>query len=593
MINSKERTHLKRIKKLFCLMVATMMIVSMLPTTVFATTRQAVMVSNGGLEVEGYPNSALPIGNGYKLKTVKNEAGSINLLLSGPSSSSSPKYDDVTIYTISSTSSRDYITWNDLTISISDDSNNWLNEDEDDPSKDCTFNVVDADEDDTTSSSNNITMLSITKTRIKKNTQFEVTYQIVDYNIDANLVYSDLDAETTDDSELPYLTGFDSSGSFILQNSGVTFKPVKNHKSGKYAFEVTLPLKYTGSGKGLSFTLAYRNLAHTLRTIDCSTTVPRTEEYVEDDDDDDDDEESDIPVPYIIVDSYSYGGSSVTAGDEFTLKLKLRNTSTTNSLVNIVMNVSPMGVFSMASSSNTFYINQLQPGSMIEREVTLKAGLAKVTDDDDANSIDIKFTYQYAGSDANKLVSGSSSESITLPVDFPDRFELGAPEQDSEAYVGEDYYISVPMVNKGRSGVYNLTAYVRGDGLKNPGQTQYIGNLNAGTESSADFSLQYLEPGDYSGEIVVTYEDANMNPKELVSAFNVTVEDMGGDEPFEPEFPDGMNPDEPTEPANAEPEADPVRPVKIVVGLIVAAMSAYVTVQKAKAKRSIYLDEDL
>ncbi len=583
MNNSKERMHLKRIKRLFCLMVVAVMVVSMLPATVFAATRQAVMVSNGGLEVEGYPNAALPIGNGYTISTVKNIDGSIALNISGPSSSSSPKYDGVTFYTISSTSSRDYVTWNSLTISISDDSNDWVNAD--DSSKTCTFNVVDADEDDTTSSSNNITMLSISKTSIKKNTEFNVTFQIVDYSIDANLV---------NDSEEPYLTGFSSSGAFILLDSDLEVEVI-NHPSGKYAFKVTLPLRYTGSGSSLSFTMAYRNAADTLRTIDCTATIPRTVAYVDDDDDDDDDDEddSDSPIPYIIVDSYSYGGTSVTAGDEFTLKLKLRNTSTTNSLVNIVMNVSPMGVFSMASSSNTMYINQLQAGSMIEREVTLKAGMTKVTDDEDANSIDIKFTYQYAGTDVKRLETGSSSESITLPVDFPDRFELGVPEQDDTAYIGEDYYISVPMVNKGRSGVYNLTAFVRGDGLKNPGQTQYIGNLNAGTESSADFSLQYLEPGDYSGEIVVTYEDANMNPKEMVSAFNVTVEDLWGGEPMEPQFPGGLDPMEPAEPTNAEPENDPVRPVKIVVGLIVCAMSAYVTIQKAKAKRSIYLDEDL
>lgn len=583
MNNSKERMHLKMIKRLFCLMVVAVMVVSMLPATAMATTRQVVMKANGGLEVEGYPNAALPIGNGYTLRAELESASSsipsYCLILSGPSSSSTPKYDDTTIY--SGIKSRSSVTWNSLTISISNDSDGdvWAG-------KNCTFNVVDTDDDDTTVSSNNITMLDISKTRIKENTEFTVTYQIVDYSTDADNV---------DDDEVPYLTGYNSNSSFTLQDSALTFEPVPKHQSGKYAFKVTLPLKYTGTGNTLSFTVAYRNSSNTLRTIDCSTTVPRTIASTDndDDDDDDDDTKSDTPIPYIIVDSYSYGGSSVTAGDQFTLKLKLRNTSSTNALVNVVMNVSPMGVFSMASSSNTSYITQLQPGSMIEREITLNAGLTKVTDDKDANSVDIKFTYQYAGTDTTKLESGSSNESITIPVDFPDRFELGVPESEDTAYVGEDYYVSVPMVNKGRSGVYNLTAFVRGDGLKNPGQTQYIGNLNAGSESSADFSLQYLEPGEYSGEIVVTYEDANMNPKEMVSVFNVTVEDMWGGEPTGPQFPGGLDPTEPTEPANAEPKNDPVRPVKIVVGLIVGAMSAYVTIQKAKAKRSIYLDEDL
>ncbi|WMJ84423.1 hypothetical protein ACS3UN_07270 [Oscillospiraceae bacterium LTW-04] len=566
------------IKRLFCLLVVVMMVAAMLPATALAVSKEAVNVENHGLSISGYPNSALPIGSGYRLWVEEPNPGSMVLKLSGPSSAVDPKYDDQTIYY--NLGSQSYVIWNGITITRSSAYDGWT------PDQYCTFNVVD-DDSDTTVSSNNITLLDFTKRKITKNQAINPTFQIVDYNVEDSEVASDT---------LPYLTGYNSNASFSLLSTAkdrLIIERVPNPASGKFTFKITLPLKYTGTGNSLSFTLAYRTDSDSLRTLDCTTTIPYTEEYKDDDDDDDDDNDSDSPVPYIIVDSYSYGGNSVTAGDEFTLKLRLRNTSTTNSLVNIVMNISPMGVFSMASSSNTFFINQLQAGSVIEREITLKAGLTKVTDDDDANSIDMKFTYQYAGTDVKKLESGTSNESITLPVDFPDRFELGVPESDDAAYIGEDFYISVPMVNKGRSGVYNLTAFVRGDGLKNPGQTQYIGNLNAGTESSADFSLQYLEPGDYSGEIVVTYEDANMNPKEMISVFNVTVEDMWGGEPMEPEFPDGFDPNEPAEPTNTEPENDPVRPVKIVVGLIVCAMSAYVTIQKAKAKRSIYLDEDL
>ncbi|MDF3005163.1 MAG: hypothetical protein K0S22_1635 [Oscillospiraceae bacterium] len=577
MINSKERTCLKMIKKMFCLLVVVMMVAAMLPATVFAANKEVASVV-GTLDVSGSPNTTdVPIGSNYRVEVTDKHPNGITgkfLLLTYPDSTG--RHPEIISSSLSD--GKKFVEWNNITFERQVGDNAWST------SMYATFNVVDNDS-DTTVSSNNITMLNITKTRIKENTSFEVTFRIVDYNVDNSQVQNGV---------VPYLTGFNSNGAFILEDDEIKFERI-THDSGKYAFNVTLPLRYTGTGSTVSFTLAYKNVQGTLRTIDCSTTIPRTVASKEDDDKDDDDDkkDSDSPIPYIIVDSYSYGDGSVTAGDEFTLKLILRNTSKTNSLENIVMNVSPMGVFSMASSSNTFFIPKLQAGSIMEHSITLNAGLTKVTDDKDANSIDIKFTYQYAGADVKKLESGTSNEKITLPVNFPDRFELGVPESDSTAYVGEDFNISVPMVNKGRSGVYNLTAFVRGDGIKNPGQTQYIGNLNAGTESSADFSLQYLEPGDYSGEIVVTYEDANMNPKEMVSVFNVTVEDMGSGEPMEPEWPDGMNPNEPAEPANTEPENDPVRPVKIVVGLIVGTMSAFVTIQKAKAKRSIYLDEDL
>lgn len=581
MNNSKERTHLKMIKRLFCLMVVVMLVASMLPTAVFAASREIVAVI-GDFEIYGSPiNSQFPVGSGYEIEVVKHPDGlnGLYLKLTYPSSANR----DPQIISRSLSEGQDFINYSGVTFKIKTkqgDSVIWKLE------QSASFGIAD-DDSDTTVSSNNITLLDFSKRKITKNQTINPTFEIVDYNMEDDQV----DAGT-----IPYLTGYNSNASFSLVSTAsdqLVIKRIENPKSGKFTFQITLPLKYTGTGSSLSFTLAYRNSAGALRTLDCTTAIPYTEEYKDDDDDDDKEKDSDSPIPYIIVDNYSYGGNSVTAGDEFTLKLTLRNTSTTHSLENIVMNISPMGVFSMASSSNTFFINRLQAGSVMEREIKLNAGLTKVTDDKDANSIDIKFTYQYAGTDVKKLETGSSNESITLPVNFPDRFELGIPESDDMAFAGEDFYISVPMVNKGRSSVYNLTAFVRGDGIKNQGQTQYIGNLAAGTESSADFSLQYLEPGDYSGEIVVTYEDANMNPKEMVAVFNVTVEDMYGGGPMEPEWPGGVDPNEPSEPTNAIPEEDPVRPVKIVVALVVGAMSTYVTIQKAKAKRSIYLDEDL
>lgn len=430
-------------------------------------------------------------------------------------------------------------------------------------------------------SSNTVLDASSVSGTIRKGKLLSPRFTVVDYNISDDEVGS-----------LPKLTGYQSNQSFPLTagTSGVTVTRVAGGTNGMATFTVTIPVKYTGTGNSLSFTLSYTTVSGAARTIDCYATLPNVEEYVEDDDDDDE-EEPDPLTPYIIVESYSYGGTSVTAGEEFSLRLSLRNTSTTNSLQNIVMSVAPQGVFSMASSSNTIYIDQLFAGSTMEKVVTVKTGLSKVTDDDDVNSININFSFQYLVD--KKRLSSTSSESITIPVDFPDRFELGMPEMDSMVFMGQECYISVPLVNKGRSGVYNLTAAIRGD-MNNPGQSQYIGNLAAGSESSADFSVIFSEMGEHSGEIVVTYEDANMNPKELTVPFSVSVQSMedmygpkpGGEEPY-PGMP------EPELPTDTDKKSSPAKTAMAVAAIAVCAMSAYVTVKKAKVKRSIYLDEDI
>lgn len=452
-----------------------------------------------------------------------------------------------------------------------------------------TFVISDGGSNTSVSSTNNTVLVSTGlsgSTKITRNRLLSPQFKVVDYNVND----ADVDGKAS-------LSGYNSNDSFPLAtDNGREVKVEKTTATeGMATFLVTIPVRYTGRGNSMSFALAYKTKDGTNHALECYAVLPNVEEYVDNDDDDDDDEDELDPLtPFIIVDSYSYGGTSVTAGEDFTLHLRLRNTSSTHALKNIVMSVSPMGVFSMTSSSNTFFIETLRAGSVMERTVTLKAGLTKVTDDEDANSIDIKFTYQYVDTNKNVLLSGNSNESITLPVDFPDRFELGIVSTDTEAYMGEECSVSLPMVNKGRSSVYNLSAFVRGT-MRNAGETQFIGNLAAGTENSADFSVIYDEEGTFEGEIVVTYEDANMNPKELVAPFKVTVIDpMAGMEDFEDPFgPGGMIPEEPVVPVDTEPKPDPTLPAKIVLGLLVGGMCAYTTIQKAKAKRSIYLDEDL
>ena len=81
-----------------------------------------------------------------------------------------------------------------------------------------------------------------------------------------------------------------------------------------------------------------------------------------------------------------------------------------------------------------------------------------------------------------------------------------------------------------------------------------------------------------------------MNPKELSYKFTIPVQSFAI--PEDPiggiDFP--MDPG-PVEPVDAKP--DHTKTIAIAMGVVVAGMSFYITVQKAKAKRSIFEDEDI
>ena len=81
----------------------------------------------------------------------------------------------------------------------------------------------------------------------------------------------------------------------------------------------------------------------------------------------------------------------------------------------------------------------------------------------------------------------STQETISIPVVQIDRFQVTGVDAPAEAYLGEENYLTVNFVNKGRSDVYNLSAEISGD-IQNPGQQQNLGNLTSGSTGSAEFT---------------------------------------------------------------------------------------------------------
>lgn len=554
-----------RLKRLFAAALALALAVTLLPLTAEAAGLQAELLdSKVPMKLGGTPNDAIFRRGTYRFEVVTTDGtAALHYQILDLGKPMEPMKANVSFF-------EDTISFGGLTVMRTDDQTGWSNEiftiDITDPSESGPSDIP------------KTTLKSNISGSITRNRNLDLEIEIVDYRV------------SSDAASNPTIAAYSSSDSFPLR-SGQNAKVVKveNPATGLATFLVTLPVRYSGRGNNISVTVSYQEGAEKRQVVG-SCVIPNTKEYNErEDEDDDDDKDPDPLTPYIIVESYSFGSESVDAGTDFELSMVLRNTSDTHTLQNIVMNVAPQGIFSVSSSSNTIYIDQLFAGSTVTKSVTINAGLTKVTDDKDANTINIKFDYQFLFDKVRK--TGTSNETITLPVIFPDRFEISPPEMSNMNFVGDDCYLYVPMVNKGRSSVYNLTASVRGD-MSNPGQTQYIGNLTAGQDSGADFTIRFDEPGEWRGEVVVTYEDTNMNPREAVMPFTITVQEMNMG--MEPGMEDpGMMEPEPSEPVDTQPQDNTRRRTMMLVGLAVAVMTFYTTVRKAKAKRSIFSDEDL
>lgn len=352
-------------------------------------------------------------------------------------------------------------------------------------------------------------------------------------------------------------------------------------KNLQYDISMT-DLVYTGSGDTVEFVVGYSYGGQDYK-YNMSMKIPGCIPYVDKDDPEEDDEDTNLDplIPHIIVSQYDYGTTQVSAGQVIDLNLSFENTSTQYDLDNIVMKITTPDGFSITSSSNTYHFDHLDVGESISKTISMQAN---PNAEAQSYAINIEFSFQYIANDTRK--SGESSESISIPVTQPDRFSVDEIQVPTSLYVGDEYNLSINFVNKGKTQVYNVTAELRGN-MQNSGERSFIGNVASGAEESADFYVTPTEAGKMEGEVVISYEDASMNVREVTRPFTIMVEEMPYVDPGI-DFP-VVDP-QPTE----EPSLFTVQNVVLfVVAAGVAGATGYMTVLKIKAKRSEFDDEDL
>lgn len=315
--------------------------------------------------------------------------------------------------------------------------------------------------------------------------------------------------------------------------------------------------------------------------IDNATIVPEKEN------DKKPDEETTAAQPYVIISSYSYGKGDLVAGETRNITMTFRNTSKTMAVENMMVTMTLPDAMMLTSSSNSFYIESLAAEGTITKtvNVTVKSNAAA-----QSHSMTVDFTYDYLDNGIRR--NAKTTESISMPVLQVDRFTVTGIDLPQEIFTGEENNLSVNFVNKSRTEIYNLSAKLNCEGLSNNGEEQYLGNLASGTASSADFYITGNEKGELVGEVIITYEDTNMNQRTVSVPFTTKVtsyEDAWG-----PQGPVGpQNPDDPgMDPGMEEPAGFPW--FWVIGGVVVVAAGVFVYLKLRKNKKeSVEEDEDI
>lgn len=239
-------------------------------------------------------------------------------------------------------------------------------------------------------------------------------------------------------------------------------------------------------------------------------------------------------APNLIIDNYSYGGTSVQAGKTFDLSINFMNTSRALAVENIVMSLETAEGISIANSSNTFYFETLKPRHNITQNITLRA---TGKGENSSPTIGVNFRYEYI--DQNQRMEITRSETIAIPVIQPERFEITEPTLP-EMQVGMENVLSFPYVNKGKGTLYNVAVKIEGD-VDALQPVQNLGNFESGRSGTIDAIFTTTQEGPTPFKIIVTYEDADGNEKKREFKYEPTVMAMPEPE-LPPEMMDPMDP---------------------------------------------------
>lgn len=356
-----------------------------------------------------------------------------------------------------------------------------------------------------------------------------------------------------------------STASFASPSLGdittTTFTADKVSTEGLQYAIILNDITYLGGDNKLSFDLAYNDNARRLKSMSqpISQCVGSSTEGAK--------------ASALVVTSASYGGGSINAGSDFTLTVDVLASGGTVGAENVAVNLALPEQITVASGSTNIFVGNMKPGT--SAQVTFQLNASAV-----ANAGSYNITVNVSGNSASDSAALTAQMPVTVPVTQPERFEISRTDFPEYLAMGEEGYASISFVNKGKGTIYNVSAEITGEGITTTEGNQYVGNVQPGTESSADFTIQTANAGTLTGLLTVTYEDEKANVKTLTKEFSMTVEEMqmGGDDMM-----GGMDAMTPMEP---EPTGMPVWVWVVVgVGVVVAVIVILIVLRKKKARR--------
>ncbi len=376
----------------------------------------------------------------------------------------------------------------------------------------------------------------------------------------------------------------DSSAAEGVSINGTTdtqyFSSINAGATTTITYPMTCLSKMTTNNYALSLILSADELS---KAVTSKVFVPVTGTKA----DKDDTTKPNASKPLIIIENYDYGGKPVTGGKEFNLAMRFKNTNIATQIENLKITVSSVagtddksiaGAFTPAKSSNTFFIAKAGPGATFNEQIAL---IPKA--DATPNSYGVTIAFNYEAVLEGKRETIEATETISIPLTQPDRFEANDPDMQTPMRLGEPGQLNINYVNKGKSKIFNLA--VKLDGNFTSGESNsYIGNIESGAGDTFQATLTPSAEGTLKGTATFSYEDANGATKTVVKEFSCEVEPMdNGSE-------SGINSVPEPVPQNGGPS--PWVIWLSIAGAVIVGVVVFIIIHKKRKAKKLRLLED-
>lgn len=220
--------------------------------------------------------------------------------------------------------------------------------------------------------------------------------------------------------------------------------------------------------------------------------------------------------PKLIIESYELDPKQLIPGEEFCIKLNIKNTNPEVAAENIIL--------TYTSSDNSIYPvygtpNQSYISSIVGEETKQVWLYMKVSSTVKSEVTALNFTLDYSSAVSSNV---SCNANVILPISSNCKMAVNSISVAEDSNVGSKSLVNVKFTNTGIVNIKNITMKLQGDILEEQKQIVF-GDLGIGGQAIKDYYVNFQNEGKQQLKISFTYEDEDGTVFEIPESMYTTI----------------------------------------------------------------------